>query len=112
QSRRGRKGELDASNCRLLFDLRMKRIGDTVVDVQVVDKIVGLSVWNDHPAIGALIEGSRDEIADALSKAGYQLLTLKTKPFPDRSSAAQADVAQADASPSETPVRLPDASAY
>ncbi|MBP3965277.1 flagellar hook-length control protein FliK, partial [Paenibacillus sp. DLE-14] len=84
QTRRGRKGELDADNCRLLFDLRMKSLGDTVVDVQVVDKIVSLNLWNDHPMAGSLIETSRAELSEALQRAGYQLLTLKATPMPER----------------------------
>ncbi|SDW28148.1 flagellar hook-length control protein FliK [Paenibacillus sp. CF384] len=84
QTRRGRKGELDADNCRLLFDLRMKSLGDTVVDVQVVDKIVSLNLWNDHPMAGSLIETSRAELSEALQRAGYQLLSLKATPMPER----------------------------
>ncbi|GGD68527.1 flagellar hook-length control protein FliK [Paenibacillus nasutitermitis] len=85
QTRRGRKGELDADNCRLLFDLRMKTLGETVVDVQVVNKIVSLNLWNDHPAIAELLEDSRLEMNEALQKAGFQLLSLRSTPMPDRS---------------------------
>ncbi|MFC4103633.1 hypothetical protein [Paenibacillus xanthanilyticus] len=84
QTRRGRKGELDADNCRLMFDLRMKSLGDTIVDVQVVDKIVSLRLWNDHPAIESLLDGSRAEITEALKQAGYQLSSLRSTPMPDR----------------------------
>ncbi|REE94394.1 flagellar hook-length control protein FliK [Paenibacillus taihuensis] len=87
QTRRGRKGELDADNCRLLFDLRMKALGDTVVDVQVVDKIVSINLWNDHPMTGELIESSRTELTEALQNSGYQLLTLKATPMPERMAA-------------------------
>ena len=83
QSRRGRKGELDPDNCRLLFDLRMRHIGDTVVDVQVVDRFVSLNIWNDHPALSRLLESTRDEAAAALESAGYQLTSMRVKPFPD-----------------------------
>ncbi|MDQ0113057.1 hypothetical protein [Paenibacillus harenae] len=82
QTRRGRKGELDASNCRLLFNLSMNNLGDTMVDVNVVDKIVSLNLWNDHPAIGALAEASRLEVTERLQEAGYQLLTLRATPLP------------------------------
>lgn len=82
QTRRGRKGELDASNCRLLFNLSMNTLGDTMVDVNVMDKIVSLNLWNDHPAISSLAEGSRNEIAASLQQAGYQLLSLRTTPLP------------------------------
>jgi len=88
QTRRGAKNELDASNCRLLFDLNLKAIGDTLVDVHVVDNIVNLSVWNDHPMMQRLIEEERGAVAEALQRAGYQLLTFKSKPLPDAADTA------------------------
>lgn len=81
QTRRGRKGELDADNCRLLFNLSMRTLGETMVDVHVTDKIVSLNLWNDHPAIAALAESSRHEISASLQQAGYQLLSLRTTPL-------------------------------
>ncbi|GMK40703.1 hypothetical protein PCCS19_37590 [Paenibacillus sp. CCS19] len=80
QTRRGAKNELDAANCRLLFDLHLKVLGDTVVDVHVVDKIVNLNVWNDHPVMSQIADNERGAVADALNRAGYQLLTFNVKP--------------------------------
>ncbi|OAB35840.1 hypothetical protein PMSD_12615 [Paenibacillus macquariensis subsp. defensor] len=82
QARRGKKGELDASNCRLWFDLDMKHLGSTLVDVQVVDKIVSLKIHNDHEWMTSLIEDRRDEISQAIHSIGYQLLSLKAEPLP------------------------------
>ncbi|MGG4102885.1 hypothetical protein AAXB25_03050 [Paenibacillus lautus] len=82
QSRRGRKGELDATNCRLLFDLDMKFLGPTLIDVQVVDRIVSLSFRNDQSYAAELFEGKKQELAQAVSSIGYQLLSLKTEPLP------------------------------
>jgi hypothetical protein len=48
--------------------------------VNVTDKIVSLTLWNDHPAISALVDSSRSEIAASLNEAGYQLLSLRTTP--------------------------------
>jgi hypothetical protein len=90
QTRRGRKGELDASNCRLLFNLSMNTLGETMVDVNVTDKIVSLNLWNDHPAIAELANSSRSEIAYSLQQAGYQLLSLRTTPLPKAGEAAAA----------------------
>ncbi|MFC4775413.1 hypothetical protein ACFO9Q_01270 [Paenibacillus sp. GCM10023252] len=90
QTSRGRKGELDADNCRLLFDLQMKTLGTTLVDVHVVDKIVSLNLWNNHPLLGELTESSRQEVSEALGRAGYQLLSLRTTVIPD--SSAQVEV--------------------
>lgn len=80
QTRRGRQGQLDAANCRLLFDLSMKTLGPTLVDVNVMDKIVSLTLWNDHPAISALVDSTRAEMTASLNQAGYQLLSLRATP--------------------------------
>lgn len=84
QTRRGKRGELDAENCRLLFNLSMSSLGDTLVDVNIADKIVSLNIWNDHPAITELVEGSKTDMVDRLQAAGYQLLSLRTTPLPKR----------------------------
>lgn len=82
QSRKGSRGEVDASNCRLLFDLQMKVMGNTLLDVQVVNKIVSLNIHNDHPALAGLMESSKEEIAAAMNSVGYQFISLKCSPYP------------------------------
>ncbi|WP_418041323.1 hypothetical protein [Paenibacillus xylanilyticus] len=82
QSRRGQRGELDASNCRLWFDLDMKSLGPTLVDVHVINNIVSLRVLNDREGMGPLLDSGREVIQEALDKLGYQLLTFKTEPWP------------------------------
>ncbi|MFF2014748.1 DNA ligase [Paenibacillus sp. NPDC058177] len=91
QSRRGRKGELDAANCRLWFDLDMKQLGQTLVDVQVVNRIVSLKMHNNHPAVLELLEQRRDDIGAAVESIGYQLLSLKTEPLPEKSLTDNSD---------------------
>jgi hypothetical protein len=84
QSRKGARGEIDSNNCRLVFDLRMKALGDTMVDVQVVDRIVSLRVLNDQPFVQQLLEAYREEIAAGLSAVGYQFISLKCSPYPEK----------------------------
>jgi len=86
QSRRGAKGELDASNCRLWFDLDMKMLGPTLLDVHVVDKIVTLKVHNNLEQLAPLIESKKQEVADAIGSLGYQLLSLQFAGLPVRSA--------------------------
>jgi hypothetical protein len=83
QSRKGKKGKLDAQNCRLLFDLNMSEMGRTMVDVHVVDRIVNVYVMNDHPAVQMLIETSREEIVQSMESIGYQFLSLKVSEYPE-----------------------------
>ncbi|MCS7461915.1 hypothetical protein N0M98_17395, partial [Paenibacillus doosanensis] len=86
QSRKGRRGEIDARNCRLVFDLNMKALGNTMVDVQVVDRIVSLHVMNDQPFLQGLLEENREEIASGLSGIGYQFISLKCGPYPEKAA--------------------------
>ncbi|OUM98811.1 MAG: hypothetical protein BAA02_07245 [Paenibacillaceae bacterium ZCTH02-B3] len=84
QTRKKRRGEWDADNVRLLFDLNMKHLGHTVADVQVVDRIVSMKVFNDDPWFRDLAERSRDALAAAFQDAGYQLSALRAVPFPGK----------------------------
>lgn len=88
QSRKDGKGTLDKDNCRLVFDLNMQALGDTLVEVQVVNAIVSLKVHNDHPAAPELFESFREEIAQGLQQIGFQFLSMKCSPFPDKSEAS------------------------
>jgi len=85
ESRRGPKGELDASNCRLWFDLDMKSLGRTLIDVQVADRKVSLNFRNDEDWARPLLEAGQPQIASAFEAAGYQLLALRTDALPERS---------------------------
>lgn len=82
QSRKGKNGRLDSNNCHLVFDLQMKALGNTMVDVQVVNRIVSLNVHNDLPFIQPLLESKRDEISEALASIGYQFISMKCSPYP------------------------------
>lgn len=82
QTRKGAKGELDMDNCRLLFDLKLHTLGDTLVDVQIVNRIVSLQIRNDFPELAALLDKDKGEIAESLNKLGYQFISLKCDPFP------------------------------
>ncbi|MFD0671764.1 hypothetical protein [Cohnella sp. GCM10027633] len=99
QSRRNRRGEWDADNCRLLFDLRMRHLGDTVVDVQVVDKIVSLRLLCDHPGLSGMIEQARDELSAGMADAGFQLSSFTTSPLPEWRSGSGSDTSGGAAAP-------------
>ncbi|MFK7695855.1 hypothetical protein [Paenibacillus sp. HJGM_3] len=111
QSRKGKKGEIDAHNCRLLFDLRMQAIGDTLVDVQVYDRKVQLQVHNDHPFMLGLLDTYREEIEAALVQSGYSLVTLRCAPFPELQPQPLTGTGESEGAPSAAP-RSAGAAAY
>jgi hypothetical protein len=82
QSRKSGRGGIDAHNCRLLFDLNMKTMGATLLDVHVYDRNVYVNMHNDLPFVGELLNSHRDEIEEGLQRHGYRLASLKCAPFP------------------------------
>lgn len=88
QSRQSKQGELDAGNCRLWFDLNMKVLGRTLVDVQVVDNAVALHIHHADERLGEWMDGLRDEAEEALEQIGYQLSAFRTLPLPEKRSDA------------------------
>lgn len=80
---RRNKGEpLDAANCRLLFDLQLARLGNLLMDVQVVERMVSVRMLSDHPAMETLVSDGRPEAEEALAGIGYRLLSLMQAPYP------------------------------
>lgn len=82
QTRRNRKGELDSDNCRIVFDLQMKTLGPTLVDMNIVNKIVSLNLWNDHPAIAPILDTLKPEVQEALNSHGYMLSSVRASAIP------------------------------
>ncbi|MFS1513219.1 hypothetical protein VQL36_12370 [Chengkuizengella sp. SCS-71B] len=82
QSRRNKKGEIDVNNCSLWFDLNMKTLGETLIDIQVVSNMVSIRIHNDHSKTEELIEtGIVKPIIEGL---GFRFLSLKHLPFPEK----------------------------
>jgi len=109
QTRKKRRGEWDADNARLWFDLNMRHLGPTVVDVQVVDRIVSMKLYNDVPWFRELAEHSRDTLAAAFREAGYQLSAMRAAPFPGKAE-DDAEGSRSAAAPDLPPVNVADGS--
>ncbi|WP_128894260.1 hypothetical protein [Longirhabdus pacifica] len=82
-SRRGQKGELDAENCRMMFDLCLTHLGNTFLDVKVTNKIVSVTMHNDHAFVAPLTQAFQQPLFDALKKSGYHLSSIQFDKYPD-----------------------------
>ncbi|WP_211745964.1 flagellar hook-length control protein FliK [Paenibacillus sp. Marseille-Q4541] len=86
QSRRGPRGELDASNCRIWFDLNMKQLGPTLIDMQVVGKVISLHIRTDNELSARIFENGRAQIGTLLESTGYQLSVYRSEVITRESS--------------------------
>ncbi|OPA77569.1 hypothetical protein BVG16_14070 [Paenibacillus selenitireducens] len=107
QTRKGKRGELDAGNCHLWFDLQLQALGRTIADVQVVDNIVSLKFHNDQAWLGEWMQERRSDMEQALDRIGYQLISLQTAPLPEKP-----DVSVPIDMPSDNPARPFTPSSY
>lgn len=85
QSRKkGKKGTIDAENCRLIFDLQLSFLGALLIDVQVIDRFVNVVLHNEHPAMKAWVNEGRASFTEALEQLGYRCAQFKCAPLPER----------------------------
>ncbi|WP_139492898.1 hypothetical protein [Brevibacillus dissolubilis] len=87
ESKKREGGQLDPENCRLFFNLDLKQLGITMVDVNIVNKIINVSIFNDQPWIGNMMTGMRDMFSEQLRDVGYQLSNLRVQPIPEEKAA-------------------------
>ncbi len=89
ETRSSKRGEWDADNCRVWFDLSMKNIGLTLVDVNIAKKIVQIHVHNDFQGLQDWIEENKPLLEKSMAELNYRLSTFKQLPYPDSESALE-----------------------
>lgn len=74
-------GKIDPDHARVLFYLDLEVLQKTVVDMQVQNKVVTLTIFNDDSTLKPLGEVLQEKLADGLSAEGYRLSSVRFKPF-------------------------------
>ncbi|RNB91905.1 hypothetical protein EDM56_03910 [Brevibacillus fluminis] len=85
ESKKKDGGQLDSDNCRLLFNLDMEQLGITMVDVSIVNRIIGIQVFNNMQWIEPLLSAGKGALSAELRDLGYQLSNLRALPIPEGS---------------------------
>lgn len=79
--RMGKDGKIDANFARILFYLNMEAIHETVIDMQVQNRVVTITVFNDDPQLDLLAEPLKQSLKAGLGDKEYQLSGIFIKPF-------------------------------
>lgn len=74
-------GKIDSNYARILFYLNMEAIQETVVDMQVQNRIITINLYNDHPNLEFIAEPLKESLKKGLLEKNYQLSGLVIKPF-------------------------------
>ncbi|WP_126426285.1 hypothetical protein [Brevibacillus marinus] len=86
-------GELDPENCRLFFHLDLERLGVTMLDVNIVNRIVNVQIYNDRPWLDAAVQELRETFGAQLREVGYQLSGLRVQAMPEERQQAKTEAA-------------------
>lgn len=74
-------GKIDANFARVLFYLQMESIEETMIDMQVQNRVVTINVFNNHPHLDQLAEPLKHALKAGLEEKEYRLSGVFIKPF-------------------------------
>lgn len=72
-------GKIDAGYCRILFYLKLGHLKETVIDVQIQNRVMSIGVINEQPALSDHCSQLLPELKSKLSEIGYLLSSLSLK---------------------------------
>lgn len=84
ESKKKGGGQVDAENCRLFFHLELQKMGTTMIDVSIVNRIVNLQIFNDLPWVDTFVQGMKGGFAEQLQEVGYQLSAVRVQSIPEQ----------------------------
>ncbi|OLS37459.1 hypothetical protein BTR22_08275 [Alkalihalophilus pseudofirmus] len=79
EARRQEDGSLDPNHCRILFYLELETLGELIVDMQIQNRVISLTVFNEGDKPSRLIDLLLPTLHDALDGFDYKLTTLTWK---------------------------------
>lgn len=74
-------GKIDANYARVLFYLQMASMQETVIDMQVQNRVVTVTVFNENSQIQSLVEPLKAALKIGLAEKNYQLSGVFMKQF-------------------------------
>ncbi len=74
-------GKIDPNFCRVLFFLELPTLSDMMIDVQIQNRVMTISILNNHKLMKEISSLTSEELKKVLGKMNYQLSSLSVKPF-------------------------------
>lgn len=82
--RKDANGKIDPSYCRVLFYLDLENMNETIIDMQIQNRIMKITIINDHENIKQLSSPYLASLKDSLQKLDYQLSNVSFQTQADR----------------------------
>lgn len=74
-------GKIDADYARVLFYLTMESLAETVIDMQVQNRIVTINIFNENKNLETLVGPLKESLRSGLAEKEYKLSGISIKPF-------------------------------
>lgn len=72
-----KKGQIDPDFCRILFYLNLEKLNEIVVDVQIQNRIISLSIYNENEYPVTKLKPLEQLLKTRLDQVGYNLTSVK-----------------------------------
>ncbi|MBM7603339.1 hypothetical protein JOC75_001309 [Metabacillus crassostreae] len=81
EGKKQKDGSIDPSFCRIFFYLQLPKLADVMIDVQIQNRIMTISITNDHKDLKEFVLRKTDLLKQSLAEMNYQLTSVTVKPI-------------------------------
>jgi hypothetical protein len=89
EGRKGGKETIDPENCRLFFHLELELLKTTLIDIQIVNRVLSIHLYNDQPWVKEWVNQMKDTFAEGLKEMDYLLSSFKVSTLPKKEEIKQ-----------------------
>ncbi|WP_391208624.1 hypothetical protein [Psychrobacillus sp. L4] len=82
-------GKIDSDFARIMFYLQLDALKETVVDMQVQNRVVTISLYNNDASLKPIANALKDSLKEGLLTVGYKLSGVFMKTFDDHKLSSQ-----------------------
>ncbi|MBE4908745.1 hypothetical protein IMZ08_11825 [Bacillus luteolus] len=76
--------EIDPNYCQLFFQLELGTLRETMIDVKIQNRILSITIYNNHRLLDKLVQGMKFSLAEGLEKVGYKLSSIKVSEISEK----------------------------
>lgn len=88
QGEKQEDGKIDPAFCRILFYLQLPTLNETLIDVQIQNRIMNITIRNNNATLGELVTLHSDGLKEILHEMNYRLTIVNVRPFESSSGSS------------------------
>lgn len=74
---KSKDGQIDTEFCRIIFYLQLPKLQETVVDVQIQNRIIAITIYNEHEMINNKLNPFTSQLKQQLERHDFTLSSVK-----------------------------------